>query len=173
MVCCLFGAEWKIEYDETKRETDEMLKEFQAFLSRSIAGDMTLIDEFGSAQLAIQAAVSQAFKTPEVIRLFATKQPAQLRLRLAQLQRDVKIKRISRDQFNLQSAEILTALQKLGEKVCYFIAINSKQLSDEELHFLSQQSVGASLETALDKMGDMQQKTLLSTAGAQILKAQQ
>ena len=87
-----------------------MLKEFQVFLDRAIGGDMTLVDEFGSAQLvltrggtrvfggqcapqlcmsltqAIQAAVSQAFKTPEVIRLFATKQPQQLRSRLGQLQ---------------------------------------------------------------------------------------
>jgi hypothetical protein len=74
------------EYEETQRETQEMLKEFQAFLDRAIAGDMTLVDEFGSAQLAIQAAVSQAFKTPEVIRMFATKQPAQLRQRFGQLQ---------------------------------------------------------------------------------------
>jgi hypothetical protein len=39
------------EYEETQRETQEMLKEFQAFLDRAIAGDMTLVDEFGSAQL--------------------------------------------------------------------------------------------------------------------------
>jgi len=34
---------------------------------------------------AIQAAVSEAFRTPEVIRLFAKKQPGQLRERLAQV----------------------------------------------------------------------------------------
>ena len=32
---------------------------------------------------AIQAAISEAFKTPEVIRLFAKKQPGQLRQRLS------------------------------------------------------------------------------------------
>lgn len=32
---------------------------------------------------AIQAAISQAFQTPEVIRLFAKKQPDQLRTKLA------------------------------------------------------------------------------------------
>lgn len=37
-------------------------------------------------QLATQAAISQAFKTPEVIKLFALKQPSQLRQRLDQLQ---------------------------------------------------------------------------------------
>jgi len=34
---------------------------------------MTLVDEFGGMQLAIQAAVSEAFKTPEVIKMFAKK----------------------------------------------------------------------------------------------------
>jgi len=34
---------------------------------------------------AIQAAISQAFKTPEVIRMFAKKQPRQLRTRLAEV----------------------------------------------------------------------------------------
>jgi len=34
---------------------------------------------------AIQAAVSEAFRTPEVIRMFAKKQPGQLRERLAQV----------------------------------------------------------------------------------------
>ena len=36
-------------------------------------------------QQAIQAAISEAFKTPEVIRLFAKKQPGQLRQRLAEV----------------------------------------------------------------------------------------
>lgn len=34
---------------------------------------------------AIQAAISEAFKTPEVIRLFAKKQPGQLRQRLSEV----------------------------------------------------------------------------------------
>ena len=36
-------------------------------------------------QQAIQAAISETFKTPEVIRLFAKKQPGQLRQRLAEV----------------------------------------------------------------------------------------
>jgi hypothetical protein len=39
------------EYEETQRETQEMLKEFQAFLDRALGGDISLVDEFGSAQL--------------------------------------------------------------------------------------------------------------------------
>jgi hypothetical protein len=49
--------------------------------------------------------------------MFATKQPDQLRQRFGQLQRDLKIKHINREQFNQQAGEVLTALQKLGEKV--------------------------------------------------------
>ena len=46
---------------------------------------MTLVNELNRMQLAIQAAISEAFKTPEVIRLFAKKQPGQLRQRLAEV----------------------------------------------------------------------------------------
>ena len=46
---------------------------------------MTLVNELNRMQLAIQAAISEAFKTPEVIRMFAKKQPGQLRQRLAEV----------------------------------------------------------------------------------------
>ncbi len=46
---------------------------------------MTLVNELNRMQLAIQAAISEAFKTPEVIRMFARKQPGQLRNRLAEV----------------------------------------------------------------------------------------
>ncbi|KAL6043586.1 SKA2 domain-containing protein, partial [Balamuthia mandrillaris] len=82
------------EYQETKQETLDQMREFQAFLEKTMAGDMTLINEFGSVQLAIQAAVSQAFQTPEVIKMFAKKQPQQLRQRLANLKRDAKLYKI-------------------------------------------------------------------------------
>uniref|UniRef100_A0A8C9I2Q7 Leucine zipper and CTNNBIP1 domain containing n=1 Tax=Piliocolobus tephrosceles TaxID=591936 RepID=A0A8C9I2Q7_9PRIM len=72
------------EYEETKKETLEQLSEFNDSLKKIMSGNMTLIDELSGMQLAIQAAISQAFKTPEVIRLFAKKQPGQLRTRLAE-----------------------------------------------------------------------------------------
>jgi hypothetical protein len=73
------------EYEEIRNDTMEQLREFQQFLERSVSGDLTLVDEFGSVQLAIQAAVSEAFRTPEVIRMFAEKQPDRLRSRLSDL----------------------------------------------------------------------------------------
>ncbi|OQR72835.1 protein LZIC-like [Tropilaelaps mercedesae] len=69
------------EYQETKEDTLEQLKEFQKSLNKMLKGDMTLVDSFSRLQLAIQAAISNAFQTPEIIRLFAKQQPQQLRLR--------------------------------------------------------------------------------------------
>ena len=73
------------EYEETKSETLEQLKEFNESLARMKGGDMTLVNELNRMQLAIQAAISEAFKTPEVIRMFAKKQPGQLRTRLTEV----------------------------------------------------------------------------------------
>ncbi|KAL6081987.1 hypothetical protein STEG23_002241, partial [Scotinomys teguina] len=105
------------EYEETKKETLEQLSEFNDSLKKIMSGNMTLVDELSGMQLAIQAAISQAFKTPEVIRLFAKKQPGQLRTRLAEMDRDLMVGKLDRDLFTQQKVEILTALRKLGEKL--------------------------------------------------------
>ncbi|MXQ81853.1 hypothetical protein E5288_WYG004879 [Bos mutus] len=105
------------EYEETKKETLEQLSEFNDSLKKIMSGNMTLVDELSGMQLAIQAAISQAFKTPEVIRLFAKKQPGQLRTRLAEMDRDLMVGKLARDLYTQQKVEILTALRKLGEKL--------------------------------------------------------
>eukprot|EP00456_Euglypha_rotunda_P059979 TRINITY_DN50179_c0_g1_i1.p1 TRINITY_DN50179_c0_g1~~TRINITY_DN50179_c0_g1_i1.p1 ORF type:complete len:200 (+),score=37.28 TRINITY_DN50179_c0_g1_i1:53-652(+) len=150
----------KEEYDEAKRETMEQLRDFQAFLAKSVSGDMTLTDEFGAAQLAIQAAISEAFKTPEVLRMFANKEDDGLRRRLEALKRDFKLKTISSDLFNRESVEILVALKKMGHK-----------LSEEETTFLSKHSSARHLEDAVDSLGAGSQQDLMSTAQEQIEKS--
>lgn len=105
------------EYEEVHKDTIEQLNEFHSSLSRMTSGDMTLVDSFSAMQLAIQAAISQAFKTPEVIQMFAKKQPDQLREKLSQIERDQKIGKIALDSYTQQKAEILSALQKLGESL--------------------------------------------------------
>ncbi|XP_004863690.1 protein LZIC isoform X2 [Heterocephalus glaber] len=105
------------EYEETKKETLEQLSEFNDSLKKIMSGNMTLVDELSGMQLAIQAAISQSFRTPEVIRLFAKKQPGQLRTRLAEMDRDLMVGKLERDLYTQQKVEILTALRKLGEKV--------------------------------------------------------
>lgn len=105
------------EYEETKKETLEQLSEFNDSLKKIMSGNMTLVDDLSGMQLAIQAAISQAFKTPEVIRMFAKKQPGQLRTRLAEMDRDLMIGKLGKDLHTEHKVEILGALRKLGEKL--------------------------------------------------------
>ncbi|KAJ8021912.1 Protein LZIC [Holothuria leucospilota] len=148
------------EYEEVKQETLEQLHEFKESLAKMAEGNMTLVDDLNAMQLAIQAAISQAFKTPEVIRLFAKKQPGQLRQRLAELQRDFKVGKLSEETYTQQAVEILTALKKLGEKLIpseeSFLASNTNQaLTDFE-------------KVSADIGGDK----LLKVAGSQVAAAQ-
>ncbi|KAF7994883.1 hypothetical protein HCN44_004355 [Aphidius gifuensis] len=105
------------EYEETKEDTMEQLREFNESLQRMIKGDMTLVDELGSMQLATQAAISAAFKTPAVIRMFGKREPKQLRDRLADIVRDTKLGKLSKKISEEKRGEILSALKQLGEKL--------------------------------------------------------
>jgi hypothetical protein len=53
----------------------------------------------------------------QVIKMFALKQPAQLRERLAQLQREHQLGKVGNTPFAQQAVEILTALKKLKQTV--------------------------------------------------------
>ncbi|XP_015184212.1 PREDICTED: protein LZIC-like isoform X1 [Polistes dominula] len=105
------------EYEETEKETIEQLREFNESLQRMISGNMTLINQFGAMQLATQAAISAAFKTPAVIRMFGKREPDQLRERLAQIERDNKLGKLNKDVADRLRAEVLSALRQLGEKL--------------------------------------------------------
>ena len=98
-----------------KKETMTALEEYNVYLTKMLAGDVTLVDSIGIAQLAIQAAISQAFQTPDIISMFAKKQPLQLRTRLAQIERDFKISSMQEEEYKRLKSEILVALQKLGD----------------------------------------------------------
>lgn len=149
------------EYEETKKETVEQLKEFKDTLDNFAAGNVTLVDDISSMQLAIQAAISDAFKTPEVIRLFAKKQPGQLRQRLSEMQRDLKTGHLSQIAYTQQAVEILTALKKLGE-----------QLKPQEAEFLSLNTNAAlnTFEKVSENIGSSDK--LLKVAGSQVEDAQ-
>ena len=82
-----------------------------------ISGDMTLVDELGAVQLATQSAISAAFKTPAVMRMFGKREPAQLRERLASIEREFRLGKLSKDVSERQRCEILNALKQLGEKL--------------------------------------------------------
>ena len=58
-------------------------------MSKITKGDLGLVDSIGVMQLAIQAAITEAFKTPEILRLFALAQPDHLRNKLEMIERRV------------------------------------------------------------------------------------
>ena len=76
------------------QDTLTQLTEFQESLKQMTAGNMSLQSAFEATRQAVRAAISQAFKTPEVIRLFAKREPVQLRKRLANIDRDAKLGKI-------------------------------------------------------------------------------
>ncbi|ESO10700.1 hypothetical protein HELRODRAFT_185265 [Helobdella robusta] len=117
------------EYEEMKNDTMEQLSEFNLSLTKMKEGNLSLVDDLNNMQLAIQAAISQAFKTPEVIKMFAKKQPNQLRECLQQVERNLKINQISQEDARNKKVEVLTALKKLKEP-----------LSSEEEAYLAKHS---------------------------------
>ncbi|ENN76303.1 protein LZIC isoform X2 [Dendroctonus ponderosae] len=117
------------DYEEIKEETMDQLKELNASLLKLVNGDISLVNSIGALQLATQAAISQAFKTPEVIRLFGRREPKQLRERLETVEEQLKFNKISVEARDRQKGEILTALRQLNE-----------QLTRDELQFLEQHS---------------------------------
>ncbi|KAK0393102.1 hypothetical protein QR680_000055 [Steinernema hermaphroditum] len=86
-------------------------------LERIQSGDMSVFDQITTTRLAIRAAVSQAFKTPEIIMLFVKKEPPVLRLKLENLESDFRLKRVDEDVYKERKYEILLALQKLGDEL--------------------------------------------------------
>ena len=151
------------EYEETRQDTLQQLREFQNTLTRMTSGDNTLVSQFGSVQLAIQAAVSEAFKTPEVIKLFAKKEPGQLRDRLEELKTSVKLGKCTRESMLMQAVEILVALQQLGET-----------LSPQEQAFLAEHKTREmeGFEKASSDLGRTGVNAVLSVAGNQVRAAQ-
>mmetsp|Transcript_7136 Transcript_7136/g.24779 ORF Transcript_7136/g.24779 Transcript_7136/m.24779 type:complete len:202 (-) Transcript_7136:48-653(-) len=147
------------EYESTKQDTLNQLREFEQSLQKMIAGDITLVNDLGGMRLAIQGAVSQAFRTPEVIKMFANKQPAQLRLRLEQKKEDLKLKRITQESYMAQVVEILTALKKLGE-----------ELNAEEEEFLKK-NMSQQLAQFEAASSDISGSSILSTAAGQVRAA--
>ncbi|XP_046636295.1 protein LZIC-like [Daphnia pulicaria] len=137
------------EYQETKTETLEQMREFQSSLAKLAAGDLSLTDYFAAIQLGIQAALSQVFRTPEVILMFAKKQPEQLRLKLAQIQRDLKLGKLSSQAAQTQQVEVLGALKGLGEI-----------LSTEEANILEKTN-SASLQQFIKVSTDPESKSKL------------
>jgi hypothetical protein len=86
-------------------------------LKKMLDGDMTLVSSLGQLKLALEAAIKSAFQTPEVIRMFAKREPAALRGRLTKLQEEYKLGRLPVASFRTSCVEVIVALKKLGEEL--------------------------------------------------------
>jgi len=126
-------------------------------------GNMTLVDDLGAMQLAIQAAVSEAFKTPEVIRMFAKKDSNSLRQHLINLQTGLKLGKVSKETYTTQAVEILTALKKLNVKI-----------TENEESFLQENKskAMADFESVENDMGKVAKTNILSSAASANKNAQ-
>lgn len=79
-----------------------------------MTGNMTLVDSVNAAQLAIQAAIRNT-TSPEILQMFLKKENGAMRTRLAALEQDSRLGRISREGYEAQAGEILALLDKLKE----------------------------------------------------------
>ncbi|KAK2949106.1 putative Leucine Zipper And CTNNBIP1 Domain-Containing Protein [Blattamonas nauphoetae] len=148
------------EYTETKQETLQQLQEFNESLVKMSKGNMTVADELTHTRLALQAAISQAFQTPEVIQLFAKRNGGQLRLTLEKHKRDHQLQKITDSVYYSRAVEILVALKALGD-----------QLSPQEEDILARygQDSMSQFSAASNSVGA---DNVLATAGKQISEAQ-
>lgn len=146
------------EIRETRSETMEELNEFKDNLERMTAGDMTLMDQLSAVRLATMAAINEAFKTPDIIRMFSTRQTEQLRSSLEKTREQYHLKAITKQQYEEKTTEILTALKSLNEP-----------LSDQEAAFLSQQVQHrfSGFQQSSNSVKEDQQQSLINKFGAQ------
>ena len=136
------------EYEETRAETIEQLSEFNESLTKMKEGNLSLVNHVNRLQLAIQAAISEGFKTPEVIKMFGRKQPGLLRQKLAEVERDAKLGQLPADLAVQQKLEILVTLKKLGDHLseqerAYMEANSSETMNN--FHIVSENIEGASI----------------------------
>ncbi|KNC50103.1 LZIC protein [Thecamonas trahens ATCC 50062] len=150
------------EYDEMREETLEQLAEFQETLSSLMEGDMSLVDDLSAMKLAIQAAVSQAFQTPEVIELFAKKQPDALRAKYEELETQLQLGKLTEASFNAKKLEMLAAILNLGGA-----------LTDGEKAYLQKNmnETLAQFQNAATNLSASANKDLLSGAASDIARA--
>lgn len=88
-------------------------------------------------------AISSAFKTPAVIRMFGKREPDRLRNRLTEIDRELKIGKLSKDASERERGEVLSALRQLGEK-----------LNQAELQLLEKLTLNGVISTNFIKISD-------------------
>ncbi|EFO91368.1 hypothetical protein CRE_11997 [Caenorhabditis remanei] len=113
------------EYKTLREDTISQLQEYGTIVERLQGGDVSLIDDLTATKIAIRAAISKAFKTPEVMALFAGKHTGLLREKLMMTESNYRGEKISKQEYLERKFEILMALRRLEET-----------LTDDEQKFL-------------------------------------
>ena len=90
------------EYEEMKNEILEQLEEFKKIKENPLLKETNKIDLGG-------------LKTPEILQIFTNKSTDGLRQKLTELERDIKVGKITKDEYNMTKTEILKALLKLNQ----------------------------------------------------------
>lgn len=83
------------ELDGIKEDTVEQIKEFKETLDRMQKGNLTLESKVSQMRKKIREAISNAFNTSEMIKMFGEYDVAELLVQLSKLEEDSKLKRIS------------------------------------------------------------------------------
>ena len=101
------------EYESSKKETLDQMREFEASLQKMAAGNISLIDEINSLQLKLQQTISNAVKSQaNVSHLFDKSNSKALRGRLVTIEAEYRNKRISAAAFKAECVDILSLLEK-------------------------------------------------------------
>ena len=92
------------EYEEMKNEILEQLEEFKKIKENPLLKETNKID-----------LLVGGLKTPEILQMFTNKSTDGLRQKLTELERDMKVGKITKDEYNMAKTEILKALLKLNQ----------------------------------------------------------
>ena len=92
------------EYEEMKNEILEQLEEFKKFKENPLLKDSNKVNDVGLG-----------LKTPEILQMFTNKSTDGLRQKLTELERDVKVGKITKVEYDMAKTEILKALLKLNQ----------------------------------------------------------
>jgi len=103
------------EYESSRADTLEQMKEFEATLNKLVSGDVSLVSQLDSMRMAVHAYISGACRDPNITRMYASKSISGLRNKLASLDQDLKLGRIPSDVHQALAVEVVLALERLGE----------------------------------------------------------
>lgn len=125
------------EYMELKNEFLDQTKEFNEALERLNKGDLSI----NNMKNELRTAISLAFNTVDIIRIFGLKCSDELELQLNSLNEDYKLKRITTQQMEHKRLELLNKLKSMNATLC-----------KDDLDFLegTQQQELAKLDSVID-----------------------